>query len=167
MTRSDGVISPAMEAKVGSRSMVEVTASLEVAAGNFSRPPGDAWHPQTAFPGQHLVTANGSALPGMITRDECLASGSMPRRLDPRAVVGGENHERVLREPEFVQGLHDLAATPVDLLHGIAKWSARHFLPLNFSDAERDRGMLCEVEKNGFSRLLANKIEPPRGCSPA
>ena len=93
---------------------------------DLPRPAGDERHPHAALPHRSLALAQPPGAAGVVAVAQ------------PRAVVAGEDHERVVGELVLVERLQDLAHRPVDLLDHVAEQPLLA-LPLELvADEQRD-----------------------------
>ncbi len=88
-----------------------------------------------------------------------LGGAAMVAVAEPRPVVGGEHHQRVVIEPVLLQGVEDLAHRPVDLLDHVAVEPALGFAAKLVAHVERDVGHIRhDIEEDGWSLCRSMKL---------
>ena len=121
---------------MGSRSMVIAGSRQTEPGGNLARPAGDERHADAAVEGRPFPFAQRAGRAGVVAVEQ------------PRAVVGGEHHQRVVVEAVAFQRRQDLPDRPVDLLDHVAVEAALRLAFEFVGDVQRHvRHVVGHVEK--------------------
>ena len=142
MMRSVGSSAPMSCATVGNRSIVDGELIALRAGRNLAGPAHDARHAVAAFPHRALAFAQRAGGAGVVAV------------VEPRAVVGGEDDERVVIEAVALERVEDLADRPVDFHHDIAEQAGAAFA------AE----LVGDVQRHVDHRVRHVQKERPRPC---
>ena len=113
-----------------------------------ARPPRESRHAHAAFPGRALAAAE---------RTGTAAVGALGQ---PRSVVGGEDHQRVLIETLRAQRVEHLADTPIDFLDPIAEATVLGFAGESRAgiDGRVDR-VVGVVEVKGLVLVATDEVD--------
>ena len=116
--------------------------------GHATRPPREGRHAHAAFPRRALAAAE---------RTSTATIGALGQ---PRAVVGSEDHERVLIEALRTQSIEHLADAPIDFLDPIAEATVLGFAGERGARPDRGvDGVMGEVEVEGLVLAAGDEVD--------